>query len=521
MGQLVPYPQFIGGTYANRAFVAGDVERSINCYPSTIESGAGKNRYTLTRRPGLSLGCALPTSPLQALYSIGDLTIAISGGVVYNIQAVNPPTFVSIGTVPEPVSGNYYSIAANNNQILILCNDATGSGYIVPYSPTVTAPVKITSDGFTRGMTCTQVDGYFIANQGNNSTFQVSNLNDGTTWQGINDQNTNDYPDALSCVVNFLHYLQLFGTSHSEAYYDTGSNSTIFARYEGSYQYIGIAAPWSVAYLDNSVFWLGQDDRGQLIVYRLDGFTPKRVSDYSFESAVQQYPRLPSGQTGQYRGLSPSASNAYAYSYQEGGHLFYVISFPNGNAADGTIGAGATWVYDVNEKKWHERAAWVTETTSPFQSHYAADIARFHTFGAAAGLGIHLVGGGDGTGNVYVMSLANPDDNGKPLRWLRRAPHLYTENVRNFYHQFILNMQVGAANQGQDPMISLQYSQDGGQTWSAELQTTTGKVGEYKHRVVWDQLGFGRDYVFQVFGSDPTPSMVMSDAYLYLSQGIS
>lgn len=508
--------------------MAGDVERSINLYSETIESGAGKNRKWLRRKPGLSLFCTLPTGPLEGLFSIGNVAIAASGGTLYAIRPSSVPVYSSLGTIPRPANGNHYSFASNNNQILILPNDAAQSGWILPYTYGLLGAVnfgtlaQISSSGFTTGVTCCMVDGYFIANQGNNSTFQVSNLNDGTTWQSINQQSVNDYPDALTTVTNFLHYLQLFGTAHSECFYNTGSNSTIFARYEGSYQYVGIAAPWSVTYLDNSIFYLGQDERGQIVAYRLDGFTPKRISNYSFEQAVQGYTATSATAT-YLQGVSATVGNATAYSYQEDGHLFYVISFPTGNSADGTKNAGATWVYDVNEKEWHERAAWVKETSSPFQSHYAGDIARYHAYIPGSGA-LQLVGGGDGTGNVYVMSSGNDDDAGNPIRWLRRAPHLYAENVRNFYHQFILDMQFGSAQgtgQGSNPVVGLQYSPDGGQTWSSEIDAYTGEVGQYKHRVTWDSLGSGRDYVFQVFGSDPVPSLAISNAYLYLTQGIS
>ena len=46
-------------------------------------------------------------------------------------------------------------------------------------------------------------------------------------------------------------------------------------------------------------------------------------------------------------------------------------------------------------------------------------------------------------------------------------------------------------------------SEDGGRTWSNELWTTAGAIGEYRQRAEWRRLGRGRDWVFEVSSSDP------------------
>lgn len=56
---------------------------------------------------------------------------------------------------------------------------------------------------------------------------------------------------------------------------------------------------------------------------------------------------------------------------------------------------------------------------------------------------------------------------------------------------------------GYDPQIMMQYSNDGGYTWSDELWQSIGKQGERKSRVKWSRLGQSRDRVFKVRISDP------------------
>jgi hypothetical protein len=66
--------------------------------------------------------------------------------------------------------------------------------------------------------------------------------------------------------------------------------------------------------LDNTVYWLGGDADGGGIVWKLNGYTPERVSHDGLEYAIQNYART---------------DDAQAYSYQQEGHTFYVLTFPS------------------------------------------------------------------------------------------------------------------------------------------------------------------------------------------------
>ena len=84
--------------------------------------------------------------------------------------------------------------------------------------------------------------------------------------------------------------------------------------------------PPPITKMDNGVFWLGKDARGQGIVYRANGYTGTRVSTHAVEWQIQRYGDM---------------SDAIGYAYQQDGHTFYVLTFPS---------ADATWVYDAATK---------------------------------------------------------------------------------------------------------------------------------------------------------------------------
>ena len=127
----------------------------------------------------------------------------------------------------------------------------------------------------------------------------------------------------------------------------------------------------------------------------------------------------------------------------------------------------------------------------------------------------HLVGDRE-NGNIYELSLSYQDDNGDEQIRERIAPHVQDEKRLIPHAAFELDMEVGTGlvtGQGSDPQIMLQYSDDGGFTWSNELWTDIGKIGNYTQRVIWRQLGIARDRVYKVRISDPV-FVQMNEAYL-------
>ncbi len=114
---------------------------------------------------------------------------------------------------------------------------------------------------------------------------------------------------------------------------------------------------------------------------------------------------------------------------------------------------------------------------------------------------------------IYEMNLNFRDDAGDPLRWLRVSPSISAEGRRLFFSRLQLDIQVGVGlttGQGSDPQICMQFSDDGGRTWSNEKWTSMGKIGEYRRRVVWNRLGASFNRGFRFFGSDPVPVAIVA-----------
>ena len=68
------------------------------------------------------------------------------------------------------------------------------------------------------------------------------------------------------------------------------------------------------------------------------------------------------------------------------------------------------------------------------------------------------------------------------------------------------DMQTGVGittGQGSDPQVMMQYSDDGGKTWSFELWGTIGQIGQYFTILDWRRLGRSKQRIFRFKITDP------------------
>jgi hypothetical protein len=190
-------------------------------------------------------------------------------------------------------------------------------------------------------------------------------------------------------------------------------------------------------------------------------------------------------------------SDAIGYTYQQDGHSFYVLVFPN---------ADTTWVYDVATQAWHERAGW-----------YNGDWTR-HRGNCQVFFNGETILGDFENGKLYTLRLDVYADDDRPQRWLRswRALPVGQNTFNETAHhslQLICESGVGLnLGQGSDPEVMLRWSDDGGHTWSYEHWRKMGKIGNFGFRTIWRRLGMTdklRDRVYEVSATDPVKIAIM------------
>jgi hypothetical protein len=308
--------------------------------------------------------------------------------------------------------------------------------------------------GFPNGCeTISYMNGRFIACEPNTQNFYVSEPLDGWYWDALNVQTVDSNPDYVVGQVVSHNELIVFCETSGEVFYDSGTIPTPFVRNSSGVFEVGCLAPFSIAKLDNSVFWLGQSDEGKGCVYRLNGYNPVKISSYSIEQAIQAMTTI---------------SDAAAFSYQKDGHHFYVLTFPTSEK---------TFVFDANTNLWHERASFVVSEFGRWEP-------KDHLFFS----GKHYVTDALST-NLYSLDSSTYSNGTNPCKILRsfKSPSSDMKRVRHNSLEVEGEFGIGSSA-GSDPQLMMRWSDDN-HTWSNLKTKSLGKVGEYAKRVIFKRLG--------------------------------
>jgi hypothetical protein len=340
----------LGAAYVARSINAAD-NRLVNLYPEATPDG-GKTAAYFQRVPGIRSAIVSSVSgSVRGMWVARDRLYAVIGSSLLEYRFYEN---FSGQQVDEIVAGTGIagtgpvSMVDNGIQIFIATNP---KGYI--YNIDTGAFAQIGDPDFPGAVTVGYVDGYFVFNEPNSARVWVTALYDGASVDPLSFASAEASPDNVVSLIVDHKEIWIFGNNSTEVWYDAGQPDFPLAPIQGAFLETGCAAPYSVAKMDNSVFWLAADARGYGMVLRARGYQPERISTHAIEYAIQSYETI---------------SDAIAYTYQQDGHLFYVLTFPT---------ADVTWVYDASTKMWHQRG-YTDSTTGALKRHTPSAMATIN-----------------------------------------------------------------------------------------------------------------------------------------------
>jgi hypothetical protein len=272
--------------------------------------------------PGIGRAIYTSTKFNKLVVVIGNTVYLVS--IFYN-QRQEKVTFkqvIKIGTL-QTTTGVVY--IAENNKPQIGISDGTAF-YL--YDPLLTPSFQTIALTFTPGY-LTFHDTYFILAASNdinysppaNNTWRLSAQNNGALWpstaSGIGLLQTK--PDNVQAVVRFPskgNMIFVMGSIVTEAWFDVGNALFPYQRTNQFNIDYGCVSPATVAYMDEIVVWLAQNEKsGPIIVYS-NGGMPQKITtdgiDYMFS-------------------LLQAPQDSQAFLYRQDGHLFYHINFYTDN----------------------------------------------------------------------------------------------------------------------------------------------------------------------------------------------
>lgn len=276
-----------------------------------------------------------------------------------------------------------------------------------------------------------------------------SEINDSSTIGALSFVTAEARPDGLVGEIVVGDELFAMGSKTIQVFKTTTNVDSPIAPLDGAPIARGCLAGGTVKEFDQSFAFVGNDG----IVYRMNGYTPGRISNHYVERLIKAEP-------------DKASLSADVFSLE--GHEYYILS-----------GTNFTVKYDANTQRWNDKKSagltrWRGQCIEEFAGKWI--------------VGDHL------NGRLYEIDENTFDENGADMVWeiIGRPQHDFPDAViwDALYLDFLTGVGLNSSDEHDaDPIVSLQYSDDGGRTWSNIRTASLGKIGEHNVTVAFYSLG--------------------------------
>lgn len=459
MADIIDVP-IVGQSYHLKDWLI-DCQRTVNLYPQAIESGNAPQVAALLCTPGLVKRFEL-SGRIRGLYSCADKLYVVAGTQLYQIDRQD-----QIQGLGEIEGTDFVGFADNALQLMI------ASQSLYSFDLKTATLTKIIDEAFFGASDVTFLDSRFIWTVPDSGRIQWSLLLSPKT-NALSYATAEARSDKLVRTVANNGQLWLIGEKTTEIWNSTGSSDLPFQRMSGAYIPTGCVAKHSVCLFGGALAWLSQTDHGQAQIVMTQGYQISRISNHAIESEIAGYSKV---------------KDAYAFAYQQHGHAFLLITFPS---------AKKTWCFDAVTQMWHERS-WYNASAFSGEQHRASTHCFFNDE--------HLVGDRE-HGLIYRLCPLTRTDHGQIILRERTTPVINPHGQRLIFDELEIKVQVGQESNDK-PRMMLDWSDDGGRTWSITHEQDLGGIGRFDKRVIFRRLGQSLSRVFRLRMSDAANLVVL------------
>jgi len=178
------------------------------------------------------------------------------------------------------------------------------------------------------------IDGYIFLIKSGTEEIWNSDVGDPFAWTAGAKVNAELASDKGIRLFRIKNYVVCFGSSSIEYFWDAAATPSPLSRYDSPIRNVGYITGGTQS--DDVVYFVGQDDRQNVGVFKVENFKVERVSTPVVERTIQAFSTTDNAKSG-------VTLNADGYILSTKGHSFYVL-----------VTTQTTWVYDLESKIWYE-----------------------------------------------------------------------------------------------------------------------------------------------------------------------
>lgn len=440
--------KLVGVTSENRSHQANN-ELTKNWYPQVPEGNALAPAILLPWLGSNAFGTNAGNADRglwvweNELYHVVDQTL-------YSVS--NTGVYTSIGSITGTQRCVFSNSIVGSSNVMVIA-----AGTVYTYDGTTLTASAITADSVT------YLNSKSIYPNGG-FTYAVSGASGPTSIVGSGSAESKG--DNLLRPYAFNQWCYMFGAETIEPFYDDGTAN--FARIDNAIMQKGLGGFYTIANTDAAMYFLADDSN----VYQIIQSQLTKISPSSIVNSIKD----------------SNKDTATAYTISQNGIDYYILWFAS----------GLTYAYAEQLGEWFNLSSGVDD-----EPYLASSYARVYGLDVCADYR---------TADTVTLNMDDYDDLGETIQRVRVLPPFtsvdaglpYGKRLLMSKIKFALQTGVGiVTGQGSDPQIMVQYSLDGGETWSTERWIEIGRMGKYLiNAEYWEMVSF-YEITFKITVSDP------------------
>lgn len=315
--------------------------------------------------------------------------------------------------------------------------------------------------------TVVYLDGYFFLS--NPRYIFASNINDGTSFNGLSFGSAEMDPDKIVALFVYRNQLYAFGTEITEVYDNVGTSPFPLLRNDGYVIDKGTSSPHSIVECEESFMFIGGSRDELPAAWRIESGTPIKISTPPIDRLLEAL-------------LQEELEVVFANSLSMEGGCFTVFSLPD-----------RTLAHDVHSSRvaqshiWHEHTSFSHGSESAWCVSHVTKVYNL------------LITTQQFNGKIGNLCLDDFQEFGTQILRTFSSPTVFANGEPIYVDAIEITIESGTSPLGEDLLLTLSTSQDGGKTWGNQRVRTIGTRGESRKRLVWRRMGrFDRLFNFRL-----------------------
>lgn len=428
-------------------------QRCINWIP-TVPQAPSLNNVGFFQRPGVTR-FALAMEPNRGSWSVDGLPFFVNGTTLNSVSSSGVVT--AIGTIEGT---NRVWMADNGTTLVIVVPGGKAYVYDGSTFSQITDPDYQTSD------TVIFYRGFFVFTTTDGKQLFVSNLNQPLIFDALDFGSAEGDPDRIVTQVLDHDELSIIGERTTEVFRLVGGVGFPLAIIPGAYTEKGAASKYGAVKFDNTYLFIGGGVNELPAIWRqTSNAQATKISTDAIDNEIQKFTK-------------EEIAEAFTMTYSAKGQILAIFTF------NSTRIPGKTFVFNGTASALAGALVWFELQSGVTDAQW-----RVNSITKAYG---KLLLGDDQSGNVGELAddIYTEYDN---LIFRQAAmPPFSANGTALFAGEFEATFESGVGltvGQGSDPIVRMDFSDDGGRTFSSEFSRTIGKIGEYGQRSIWRRQG--------------------------------